>query len=129
MAKTLVDPGWAWDDSFFYSQALRVGELLFVSGQAAIAPDGSVVGGGNFEAQAHQAFKNLESVLKTAGAELKDIVKVTIFLTDMTNFPKLVELRQQYFSAPYPADTVVQVQALALPELLVEIEAIATLRK
>lgn len=68
-------------------------------------------------------------MLKAAGGELKDIVKVTIFLTDMTNFPKIVELRQQCFFAPYPADTVVQVQALALPELLVEIEGIATLRK
>ena len=127
MTKTLVDPGWTWDKPYFYSQALRARDLLFVSGQAAIAPDGTIIGEGDFEAQAHQALANLESVLKAAGAALKDIVKVTVFVTDMRNFPKVVELRKQYFSPPYPADSIVQVQALALPELMIEIEAIAWL--
>ena len=127
MTKTIVDPGWTWDTPYFYSQALRVRDLLFVSGQAAIAPDGTIIGEGDFEAQARQALANLESVLKAAGAELKDMVKVTIFVTDMRNFPKVVELRKQYFSPPYPADSIVQVQALPLPELMIEIEAIAWL--
>lgn len=124
-----VDPGWGWDDPFYYSQAIRHGEFLFVSGQAAIGSDGSIVGQGDFTAQAHQVFKNLQEVLQKAGAGLSDVVKVTIFVTDMQNFPTVVELRKQYFSAPYPADTIVQVQALALPELLLEIEAVAVLPK
>ena len=106
------------------SQAMRVGELVFVSGQAAIDESG-VVGVGDFDAQAEQAFRNLERVLVAAGSGLDRIVKVTIFLTDMSNFPKIVDLRGRWFSEPYPADTIVEVSSLALPELEIEIEAIA----
>jgi 2-iminobutanoate/2-iminopropanoate deaminase len=107
------------------SQAIRVGDLLFVSGQAAISLQGEVVGAGDFDAQAEQAFGNLRAVLEAGGSSLARVVKVTIFLTDMTNFPRIVELRGRWFSEPYPADTIVQVSALALPELEIEIEAIA----
>ncbi len=100
--------------------------LVFVSGQAAIAPDGAIVGRGDFLSQSHQAFANLAAVLRAAGCGLEDVVKVTTFLTDMHNFPAVVELRKTYFRPPYPADTIVQVQALALPDLLIEIEAIAS---
>jgi reactive intermediate/imine deaminase len=127
MHKSLIDPGWSWDDPFCYSQAIRVGDLLFVSGQAAIAEDGSVVGGADFEAQARRAFENLGAVLHAAGAGLEDVVKVTILLTDMSHFPAIVELRREYFSPPYPADTIAEVRSLALPELMVEIEAVAAL--
>jgi 2-iminobutanoate/2-iminopropanoate deaminase len=110
------------------SQAVRVGDLLFVSGQAAIGRDGQLVGVGDFDAQAEQAFQNLSDVLEAGGSSLGDIVKVTIYLTDMDNFPKIVELRGKWFSEPYPADTIVQVVALALPELEIEIEAVAVAR-
>ena len=107
------------------SQGMRVGDLLFVSGQAAISPEGELVGIGDFDAQAEQTFRNLERVLAAAGSGLDRIVKVTIFLTDMSNFPKIVELRGRWFREPYPADTIVEVRALGLPELEIEIEAIA----
>jgi 2-iminobutanoate/2-iminopropanoate deaminase len=107
------------------SQAIRVGDLLFVSGQAALDPQGELVGVGDFDAQAEQTFRNLERVLRAGGSGLDRIVKVTIFLTDMANFPKIVELRGRWFSQPYPADTIVEVSSLALPELEIEIEAIA----
>jgi reactive intermediate/imine deaminase len=107
------------------SQAFRVGDLLFVSGQASIAETGEPVGAGDFDAQAEQTFRNLRRVLEAGGSSLERVVKVTIFLTDMANFPKIVELRGRWFTPPYPADTIVQVQALALPELEIEIEAIA----
>ena len=110
------------------SQAMRVGDLLFVSGQAAIGRDGQLVGVGDFDAQAEQAFQNLSDVLEAGRSSLGEIVKVTIFLTDMGNFPKIVELRGKWFSEPYPADTIVQVVALALPELEIEIEAVAVVR-
>jgi enamine deaminase RidA (YjgF/YER057c/UK114 family) len=70
-------------------------------------------------------FSNLRAVLEAADASLDSVVKVTIFLTDMANFPKIVALRERYFSRPWPADTIVEVRALALPELEIEIEAVA----
>ena len=107
------------------SQAIRFGDLVFVSGQAAIDEHG-LVGVGDFDAQAEQAFRNLQSVLEAAGSGLDRILKVTIFLTDMAaNFPKIVDLRGRWFLEPYPADTIVEVTSLALPELEIEIEAIA----
>ena len=110
------------------SQAIRFGDLVFVSGQAAIDENG-LVGTGDFDAQAEQAFRNLQAVLEAAGSGLDRIVKVTIFLTDMAaNFPKIVDLRGRWFSEPYPADTIVEVTSLALPELEIEIEAIAAVR-
>ena len=107
------------------SQAIRVGDLVFVSGQAAIDESGALVGVGDFDAQAEQTFRNLESVLVAAGSGLGRVAKVTIFLTDMSNFPKIVDLRGRWFREPYPADTIVEVRSLALPELEIEIEAIA----
>ena len=67
-------------------------------------------------------------MLEAGGSSLDRVVKVTIFLTDMANFPKIVELRGKWFTPPYPADTIVEVTALALPELELEIEAIAVAR-
>jgi reactive intermediate/imine deaminase len=110
------------------SQAMRVGDLVFVSGQAAIDEDGSLVGVGDFDAQAELVFRNLARVLEAAGSSLADVVKVTIYLTDMANFPKIVELRGKWFTEPYPADTIVEVTSLALPELEIEIEAIGVVR-
>ena len=113
---------------FKISQAIRHGDLVYVSGQAAIDGSGALVGVGDFDAQAEQAFRNLEQVLEAAGSGLDRILKVTIFLTDMANFPKIVDLRGRWFSRPYPADTIVEVTSLALPELEIEIEAIAAIR-
>jgi len=112
-------------EPFRLALGYRVGDLIFVSGQAAIDQNGQAVGAGDFDAQAEQTFTNLERVLAAGGSSLENVVKVTIFLTDMANFPKIVELRGKWFTAPYPADTIVEVTALALPELMIEIEAVA----
>ena len=93
--------------------------------KAALDEHGAIVGAGDFDAQAEQTFRNLKRVLEAGGSSLENVVKVTIFLKDMANFPKIVELRKRWFSAPYPADTIVEVTSLALPELELEIEAIA----
>ena len=106
------------------SQAFRVGDLVYTSGQAAIDEHGTLIGVGDFDAQAEQTFLNLERVLEAGGSSLADVVKVTIYLTDMSNFGKIVELRGRWFTPPYPADTIVQVGSLALAELEIEIEAI-----
>ena len=119
--KTAQDPM----EPYNLSQAFRVGDLVITSGQAAISPAGELVGVGDFDAQAEQVFANLAEVLEAAGSSLAQVVKVTIYLTDMANFPKIVALRERWFSAPYPADTIVEVKALALPELEIEIEATA----
>lgn len=112
-------------EPFNIAQGYVVGDLIFTSGQAAIDPQGNIVGVGDFEAQAEQSFMNLSSVLEQGGSSLGQVIKVTIYLTDMTNFIKIVALRERFFSAPYPADTLVEVSSLALPELEIEIEAIA----
>jgi reactive intermediate/imine deaminase len=112
-------------EAFRLALGYRVGDMLYISGQAAISPEGEVVGAGDFDRQAEQVFANLERVLKAGGSSLENVVKVTIFLTDMGNFGKIVELRGKYFTPPYPADTIVEVTSLALPDLMIEIEAIA----
>jgi len=113
-------------EPYLLSQGFRVGDLVFVSGQAAIDEHGNIVGVGDFDAQAVQTFRNLSRVLEAGGSSLDRVIKVTIFLTSMANFGKVVELRREWFTPPYPADTIVEVSSLALPELEIEIEAIAT---
>lgn len=117
-----------WDTPFRYSQATRVGNLIFVSGQAAVGADGQIVGEGDFVAQAECVFENLKKVLEAANSSLAHIAKVTIFLTDASNFPHILDCREKYFSEPYPADSTVEVTGLALPGLMVEIEAIAVVQ-
>ncbi len=109
---------------FRLSQGFRVGDFLFISGQAAIDESGHIVGS-DFDVQAAQAFKNLDRVLRAGGSSLANVIKVTIFLRDMANFPKVVELRGRFFTPPYPADTIVEVSSLYSPDALIEIEAIA----
>lgn len=110
---------------YLLSQAIRAGGFLFVSGQAGVGEDGGIVGSGDFDRQADQAFRNLERALKAGGSGLDRVVKVTIFLTSMAHFPKIVALRRKWFSKPYPADTIVEISALYSPEAMIEIEAIA----
>ena len=110
---------------FRIAQGYRVGDLIFLSGQASIDDAGNIVGVGDFDAQLAQTMANIERVLRAGGSDLSKIVKVTIYLKDMAQFPKILELRERYFAAPYPADTIVEVSSLALPELEIEIEVMA----
>ena len=111
---------------YLLSQGIRVGDFLLVSGQVGIDGAGELVSLDDFETQADQAFRNLSNVLEAGGSSMDRVVKVTIFLTNMAaNFPKVVDLRRKWFKPPYPADTIVQVQSLYRPEVMLEIEAIA----
>ena len=101
--------------------------VVYVSGQAALDSSGAIVGENDFEAQAHQVFANLKQVLGAAGSDLSKVIKVNIYMTDMTKFPTIIECREKYFSKPYPADTTVEVTALAIRGLLLEIDVIASL--
>ena len=109
---------------YLLSQAIKSDPFVFVSGQAGYDADGKIVKGG-FPAQGEQAFQNLNRALIAAGSSLDKVVKVTIFVTDMGQFNHLVDLRRKYFSAPYPADSIVEIKALYTPEAMIEIEATA----
>lgn len=106
------------------SQGIRVGGLVFISGQAGYGEDGRIVGGG-FRAQGEQAFANLRRALEAGGSSLADVAKVTIFVTDMGCFDEVLELRRKFFTTPYPADSIVEVKALYTPEAMIEMEAVA----
>jgi len=112
-------------EPYLISQGFQVGDLIYLSGQAAIDQQGDLIGVGDFDAQAEQTFANIRNVLEAAGSSMDKIVKVTIYMTDMSYFSRIVELRRKWFRPPYPADTIVEVKALALPELMIEIEAVA----
>lgn len=114
-------------EPYLLSQAIKFGNLLFVSGQAGAGDDGKIVAGG-FRAQGEQAFANLRRALEAGGSSLEDVIKVTIFVIDMSNFKEVVELRRQFFTAPYPADTIAEIKALYDPAAMIEIEAIAAIR-
>ncbi len=109
---------------YLLSQAIKSGPFVFVSGQAGYDDNGQIVEGG-FAAQGEQAFQNLKRALTAADTALDKVVKVTIFVTDMGEFSTIVDLRRKHFSAPYPADSIVEIKALYTPEAMIEIEAIA----
>jgi 2-iminobutanoate/2-iminopropanoate deaminase len=115
-------------EPFLLSQGIRFGDLLFISGQAGAGDDGRIVDGG-FLAQGEQAFANLRRALEAGGSSLRDVIKVTIFVTDMGHFQDVVALRRKFFSAPYPADTIAEIKALYDPRAVIEIEAIAAVRR
>jgi enamine deaminase RidA (YjgF/YER057c/UK114 family) len=113
----------------YYSNAVRAtaGDLLFVSGQVAWDEDGRVVCPGDGPGQARRVFDNLTAVLAAHGATLDDLVKITVFVTDLSWFAELSGLRETLFPADGPASTIVQVSALVQPELLIEVEAVAVI--
>ena len=120
-----IDPGWKWDDNFNMSQAIQVGDAVYVSGQVAMDSDGNVVGEGDMKAQTRQALENVKSVLEVAGSSMGDVVKITVYMTDISLLRDTHEVRAQYFPDPPPASTGIEVSALAFPGLMVEIEAVA----
>ena len=120
-----IDPGWKWDDNFNMSQGIQIGDAIYVSGQVAMDSDGNVVGLGDMKAQTRQALENVQTVLQAAGASMSDVVKVTVYLTDISRLRDTHEVRAQFFPDPPPASTGIEVSALAFPGLLVEIEAVA----
>ena len=107
-----------------YSPAVKVGNMLFISGQIGLDKDGNMKE--TLEEQTEQVLKNLMEILKSAGASEKNVVKTTIYITDMSHFPIVNEIYAKYFSEPYPARATVAVKELP-KGALVEIEAIAIL--
>ncbi len=95
-----------------YSQAIKTGDLLFMSGQIPLDPATMSVVDGNFETRARQVFDNLKAVAEAAGGDLNRIVKLTIFLTDLENFATVNAVMEDYFDQPFPARAAVGVAAL-----------------
>ena len=95
-----------------YSQAAQVGDFVFLSGQIPLDPKTMEIVGGDFENRARQVFENLGAVAEAAGGTLDQIVKLTIFLTDLDNFAAINAVMEEYFSAPYPARAAVGVASL-----------------
>src|SRR6185437_10487634 len=110
-----------------YSQAVRVGDTLYMSGQIPLDPKTMQIVDGGIEAQARQVFANLRAVAKAAGASLNDIAKLTILLTDLGEFAKVNEIMAAHFDAPYPARATYQVAALPRGAKI-EVEAVLALR-
>jgi 2-iminobutanoate/2-iminopropanoate deaminase len=112
-----------------YSHAVRVmaGELLFISGQVAWDDAGEIVGLDDPGAQARQVFHNLQTILRSLGADLSDITKLTVYVTSFDWFEELAAIRGELFPQEPPASSLIQVAGLVLPELLIEVEAVAAL--
>jgi 2-iminobutanoate/2-iminopropanoate deaminase len=109
-----------------YSQAVLVENLIFVSGQLGINEEGKLVEG--IEAQTKQALTNIKNILESQGCDLSNVVKVTVYLKDISHFSIMNKVYSQFFSPPYPARTTVKAE-LALKDALVEIDAIAYCKK
>ena len=111
----------------YYSNAVRVsaGPLLFVAGQVGMDKNGAIVGKDSAAAQAEQALANIQDILAASGASMDDVVKVTVYVTDMKYLDEITPVRLKYFPSNGPASVIVEVSRLALPDLKVEIDAVA----
>jgi 2-iminobutanoate/2-iminopropanoate deaminase len=108
-----------------FTDAVRAGGFVYVSGVIAVDREGRLVGGDDVVAQTRQVFENMRAVLSSAGCGFEDVVKVTIFLTDIDDRPLINPLRQEVFGATRPASTLVEVSRLAVDGAKVEIECVA----
>ena len=111
----------------YYSNCVRVsaGPLLFVAGQVALDRAGNIVGKGDIGKQATQVLENIRAILAANGATMDDVVKVTVYVTDMKHFDRIAAVRAKYFAGNGPASVLVEVSRLVHPDLMIEIEAIA----
>ncbi|MEM5404358.1 RidA family protein [Paraburkholderia unamae] len=113
-----------------FSQATTIeasGKLVFISGMTARRPDGSIAGIGDVVAQTRQVCENLSAAVKAAGGSLDDICRVDVYVRNIEHFDRIHDVRREFFKAPLPASTMVEVSKLVSPEYLIEISAIAVL--
>ena len=123
MSRENFSTGTPWEPVVGYSRAVRVGGQIFITGTTATDERGEVVGAGDAYAQAMQALRNIESVLKRAGAEMRHVVRTRMFVTDITRWQEIGRAHHEFFKNIRPATTMVEVSRLIDPDMLVEIEA------
>lgn len=107
-----------------YTDAVRFGDMLFISGMAPLNEAGNLVGGDDVVAQTRQVFENLRRTLEAAGAGFEDVLKVTVYLTDIDDRTAINPVRQEYFGEAKPASTLIEISKLAIPGMKVEVEAV-----
>ncbi len=108
-----------------YTHLVKFDKFLFIAGQVALDAEGNVIGAGDMKAQVRQILENLKTILASEGADFSNIVKINTFTTDIEAFFETGDIRREYFGSNAPASTLVQIERLARPVFLVEIEAIA----